>query len=127
MTDPTKTKKYAETVAALLTTTTIFDAAQKLEIPNSTLHKRIERWGLRDVIEKQRQEILEGAKNELINNSTKAALNIVSKIDSEDETISMKASTETLDRVGLGKQQTAPTVNLNFNKIAEKQRDEYGL
>jgi hypothetical protein len=64
---------------------------------------------------------------ELLTATGKAARNIVAKIDHEDPNISMKASTETLDRAGITKpneKRTDATIN-NFGQLLIQQKDKY--
>ncbi len=115
--------KTAETINALVTTRSQVEAAELLGVNISTIKRRLSEWGIRETI----AEMTSAAEEKLILNSEKAAHSLVSKIDSEDEGVSMKASTEVLDRAGVTKKQSGATVNVNFNKFIEGEKDTYGF
>jgi hypothetical protein len=73
--------------------------------------------------------IHESALVELATGAGKAARNLISKIDSDNEEISIKASTEALDRVGLTKVNNNRTEQPTqiFNQIQITQKEKYDL
>lgn len=108
----------AETLIAVTTSETIQEAADKLGISRTQTHNRIKQYGLQEKI----LALKEDAITELTLGGTKAARNLISKIDSENESVSLNASNSVLDRVGLTKQDTGSvtTIQFNINKTARK-------
>ena len=114
----------AETLIALLTSDTVQDAADSLGISRTGVYKRVQKYDLANKL----IELKGSAQAELAVGAAKAARNLISKIDHEDADISMKASTETLDRIGLTKPtNTGTAVQVNFNQHVQDKREEYGL
>ena len=116
-------KVETETLLALATSDTVTEAAQRLGINRTTLYERIAKYGLTEKL----KDIQNVAKMELLAGAGKAARNLVNKVDHQDPNISLKSSTEILDRVGATKDNSGNTVNINFNHIASEQRDKYGI
>ena len=119
-----RAKVETETLIALATCDTVTQAAEKLGVSRTIVYERIQKYGLTEKL----KTIHESALVELATGAGKAARNLISKIDSENEDISVKASTETLDRVGLTKpnnRDVAP--NIQFNQIQIDQRKTYDL
>ncbi len=117
-------KVETETLIALATSDTVTAAAEALGISRTVLYERINKYGLTEKL----KNIQQAALVELTTGAGKAARNLISKIDSENEDISVKASTETLDRVGLTKPNNniSNSVNINFNQLVQDQRERYG-
>lgn len=114
----------AETLVALLTNDTVQDAADSLGISRTGVYKRVRRYDLANKL----IELKGSAQTELAVGAAKAARNLIEKIDHEDPDISMKASTETLDRIGLTKPTNSGTaVQVNFNQHVADKRGEYGI
>lgn len=95
----------AETFMAVTTSDTGQEAADKLGITRQQVYWRIKEYGLTDRI----KAIKEDALAELHFGATKAARNLVQKIDSENEAISKSASDSVLDRIGLTKSDNSNT------------------
>lgn len=114
----------AETLIALLTNDTVEDAAKSLGIHRTAVYKRVRKYDLANKL----IELKGSAQAELATGAAKAARNLISKIDSENEDTSVKASTEVLDRIGLTKPTGAGTaVQVNFNQHVTDKREEYGI
>ena len=109
-------KKLKETILALSTSPTQGKAAEKLGISRRALINRINKWELREYI----AQMTDRAISSLQLGSIKAAENFVNKIDSRNENISMEASKEILDRVGIVKpSNTTNNVQVNVQPILE--------
>lgn len=116
--------KAAETLIALLTNDTVQDAADALNISRTMVYKRVRKYNLAEKL----IELKGSAQAELATGAAKAARNLIAKIDSEDPDISLKATTETLDRIGLTKPSNVGTaVQVNFNQHVSDKREEYGI
>jgi len=118
-----RAKVETETLIALATADSVTQAAEKLGISRTVLYERIHKYGLTEKL----KTIHESAIVELATGAGKAARNLISKIESENEDISIKASTETLDRVGLTKPnniRTEPATQI-FNQIQINDRKEF--
>lgn len=118
-----ESKTETDTLIALATNDTITDAAKQLGVSRTVVYERIHKYGL----DEQLANIQKTARAELLTATSKAARNLVKKIDHEDANVSLKASTETLDRAGLtkpNKLQTGTTVN-NFGTIVAEMKDKY--
>ena len=99
---------------ALLASESRSEAAKSLGIVRSALYERIDKYGLNKLLE----QIPNNALGVLQQGSIKAAENFVGKIDHRDARVSMDASKEVLDRVGVGKgieQQNNTQVNIYQN------------
>lgn len=108
--------KSNETLTAIITSSTITEAAKKLGISRRSLYERIDRYELRPQIELVRQQ----AQDNLVIASLKASDNLVTKIDHHNPSISMDASKEILDRVGVVKpSNTTNNVQVNVQPILE--------
>jgi hypothetical protein len=120
-----RSKVETETLIALATADTVTEAAEKLGVSRTIVYERIQKYGLTEKL----KNIQESALVELATGAGKAARNLISKIDSENEDISVKASTETLDRVGLTKPNNARQDQPMqvFNQIQINQKDKYDL
>lgn len=108
----------SETLLAVVMSKTIQEAAGKLGITRQMVHERITKYELKDKITALKTNAL----TELEVGATKAAQNLVSKIDSEDEKTSLAASNSVLDRVGLTKADTtggASTIIFNQGDIVK--------
>lgn len=86
-----------ETLVALLQHDTQKETAAALGISPQALWLRVNKYHLKEIM----AEIPQQALMRLHMGSIKAADNLVKKIDSQKETVSLQASTEILDRVGL--------------------------
>lgn len=117
-----RAKVELETLMALATNDTVTAAAQQLGISRTVLYERIQKYGLTEKL----AEIQQAAQVELITGSAKAARNLIEKIDHENPDISLKASTETLDRIGLTKANKADsgTIN-NYGQMILGKMDKY--
>jgi hypothetical protein len=120
-----RSKVETETLIALATADTVTEAAERLGVSRTIVYERIQKYGLTEKL----KNIQESALVELATGAGKAARNLISKIDSENEDISVKASTETLDRVGLTKPNNARQDQPMqvFNQIQINQKDKYDL
>lgn len=120
-----RSKVETETLIALATADTVTEAAERLGVSRTVVYERIQKYGLTEKL----KNIQESALVELATGAGKAARNLISKIDSENEDISVKASTETLDRVGLTKPNNARQDQPMqvFNQIQINQKDKYDL
>lgn len=116
-------KVETETLLALATSDTVTEAAERLGIQRNTLYERIHKYGLTEKL----KDIQNAAAVELLTSSTKAARKIGELVDNKDPNIALKASTENLDRIGITKPTNSGGVNINFNNIANEQREKYGL
>jgi hypothetical protein len=116
-------KVETETLIALATNDTVTAAAEDLGISRTVLYERIQKYGLTEKL----KNIQESAMVELATGAGKAARNLISKIDSDNEDISIKASTETLDRVGLTKpnKSDVTSATYNFTQINNELKDKY--
>lgn len=119
-----ESKIQMDTLLALASNDTITDAAASLGVSRETVYQRIHKFGLTEKL----KDIHQAATVELITGAGKAARNLISKIDSENQDISLKASVETLDRVGLTKSDKsdgkANTIN-NFGQMLVQQKGKY--
>lgn len=114
----------AETLIALLTNDTVQQAADSLGISRTAVYKRVQKYDLSNKL----IELKGSAQAELATGAALAARNLVQKITSEDEDVSMKASTEVLDRIGLTKPtNVGAAVQVNFNQHVTEKREEYGI
>lgn len=102
-----------ETLIALLSSDTRTEAAERLGISRNALYDRIDKYGLEAHIAK----VPEQALSVMRQGSLKAAENYIKKIDHRDAKISLEASNQVLDRIGLGAktQQTNIQNNNQFN------------
>lgn len=106
-------KKGTRTLLAILTHPTRKGAYESLGISKEAFYKRVRKYNLNEHIDALPQEALSTLKQ----GSIYAAENFVNKIDSRNENISMEASREILDRVGVTKRQDAPQTNIQNNIV----------
>lgn len=92
-------KVATQTLLALLTTHTKTDACKQLGIGRTALYARIDKYDLNSFLE----ALPAHAMAVLQQGSIEAAENFVNKLKSYNESISMDASREILDRVGVTK------------------------
>lgn len=117
-------KTATETFEAILITKNLSKAAEMLNISRPALYARIEKHNLDELIAMVKRRAI----TTLMQGSVDAAENLVNKVSSADEEISVKASGEVLDRVGIIKPQSkGGDINLNFNSHIGAQKDSYGL
>ena len=120
---PKQEKKATATLIALWEHDTIPDAAAALGISRVQVYERIKRYGLTEKL----AEMREAGQLVLMQGTQKAAGNLVDKLASKDEKISIQASTEILDRVGI----TKPNINgtlaqsNNFIQVNNNYADRY--
>jgi transcriptional regulator of acetoin/glycerol metabolism len=115
--------RVAQTVAALLTTSSITEAAKQLGISRPNLHERINNYGLQETL----NDIRANAVNELILGSNKAARKLVQQVDSDDEKVAQSASNSILDRAGVTKSDKNTTPEIHFHNHQAQQREKYDL
>lgn len=116
-------KEGAETLEALLTNKTLTATAQELDVSRNAVYGRITKYGL--------EELISGLKTQAIMALTisgvDAAENLTAKLNSKHDTVSLDASREILDRLGVVKPQKEGGFSLTFNNIAQNQRNDYQL
>ena len=112
-----------DTLIALLTTNSRTEAASQLGIARNTLYERIEKYNLNEHIAK----IPSHALSVLQQGSVKAANNFVDKLDHRDAKISLDASKEILDRVGVGVQKSGNNVQVNVLNNIQGDKDKYEI
>lgn len=120
-----RTKVELDTLIALAGSDTVTEAAKRLGVSRFTIYERISKYGLAD----QLKDIQQVAMTELVTGASKAARNLVSKIDHQDPDVSVKSSTEILDRLGMTKPTTneGGVVNNNYGVVISQQKDKYNL
>lgn len=120
---PTQQKKATATLIALWEHDTIPEAAEALGISRVQVYERIKNYGLNEKL----AEMREAGQLVLVQGAQKAAGNLVEKIASKDEKISIQASTEVLDRVGITKPNTNGTATQgnNFIQVNHNYVDRY--
>lgn len=117
-----KTKVEVDTLVALASSNTVTEAAKRLGVSRFTIYERINKYGLTD----QLKDIQTAAITELVTGASKAAQNLVNKLDHQDPDISIKSSTEILDRVGLTKPTKGDSTTINqFGNIVNDMKDKY--
>lgn len=99
-----------ETLVALLSSDTRTEAAEKLGLSRNALYERIAKYGLEAHIAK----VPEQALSVMRQGSLKASENYIKKIDHRDPRISLEASNQILDRIGLGAKTQQTNINNNF-------------
>lgn len=104
-------KKATATLIALWEHDTIPQAAEALGITRQQVYDRIKAYGLNEKL----AEMHEAGRLTLQQGTRKAAENVIDKIDSKDEKISLQASTEVLDRTGLTKPDKGGGTTVIFN------------
>ncbi len=116
-------RRGTETLVALLSTNTKTEAAERLKIDFSTLHRRIIKYKLNTYLDKLPEQALESLKL----GGVEAAVNFRNKIKSRNEAISMDASREILDRIGVTNKQV-PQTNIQNNVVIIPNQliDKYG-
>ena len=109
--------KSNETMKALISSTSITEAAGKLNISREALYKRIERFKLRPQLELIKQQTADN----LLLSGIEASNTLVSKLKSRNENIQMEASKEILDRIGVTKKsdQTVIGQQNNYQVVIE--------
>lgn len=114
-----------ETLMALATNDTVTAAAEQLGISRTVIYERIHKYGLTEKL----SDLQKAAQVELMTGAGKAARNLISKIDSQNEDISLKATTEALDRIGLTKPNNLRTdmPGINILNVVNSDRDKYGI
>lgn len=112
-----------ETLVALLSSDTRTEAAERLGLSRNALYERITKYGLEAHIAK----VPEQALSVMRQGSLKASENYIKKIDHRDPKISLEASNQILDRIGLGAKQQQTNVQVNFNKFIQSEKDEFGI
>ena len=88
-----------ETLIAVLTSSNMTEAGEKLGITRQMVHERINRYDLKDKIANLKQE----AMLELHLGTHKAVQTLVKSLDSKNESVAKAAADSILDRVGLTK------------------------
>lgn len=114
-------KEMAETLIALLTSDTRTEAAEKLGIARDTLYRRIREYNLDEHI----AQIPRDALSVLHQGSVKAAENYIKKIDHRDAKISLEASNQVLDRIGLGTKTQQTNIQNNVVVVPSNLIDKY--
>lgn len=112
----------AETTIAILTTNTYQQAAEKLGISDVALFKRRRKFNIDEKIEELPIKALERLKI----GSLKAAEELVRQVDSAEIRDRNKAANDVLGYV-VPKQGNNIAVQVNFNKIAEHQKEKYDI
>ena len=114
-----------KTLLALLSTRTRTEAADVLGIGRTTLYNRIEQYQL----EKYMALVPQQALSVLQQSSVDAAENFVNKLKSRNETVSMEASKEILDRVGIKAQQNpvGPNIQVNIHNAVRDDVEEFTI
>lgn len=112
----------SETLLALLTTNTKTEACKKLNIGRTALYARIDKYGLNTFLDTLPSHAL----GVLQQGGIEAAENFVNKLKSYNESISMDASREILDRIGVTKKSdNLPVGNqTNIQVIIEDYKEE---
>lgn len=103
--------KAKETLVAILTTSSMREAASKLSIDESTLYMRVNKYNLREEIAK----IPLAALDQLKQASYKASSVLIKNLDNPRK--DMQAATEILDRAGVVKRDS---IGESDNKIKRK-------
>lgn len=103
-----------ETSIALLTFDTKEEQAKSLGISRQALYKRLVNY---PQIEEFANKLSQIAENNLLIASIKASEKLIKLIDSPIQKISLQASIQVLDRVGITKENSVPTVNRNTNTL----------
>lgn len=116
-------KTGSETLEALLSNKTLTAAAEQLGVDRNTVYAHIDKYGLEEIVLALKQK----AVTTLAQATVDAAENLANKISSPDEDVSLKASTEILDRAGIIKPQGSSGVNINFNNFAQEFRQRYPI
>lgn len=114
-------KTGTDTLLALLTSSTRTEAAEVLGIDRKTLYLRIEKYGLNEHLDR----IPEMALQSLKMGSVKAAENYIKKIDHRDAKISLEASNQVLDRIGLGAKTQQTNIQNNVVVVPSNLIDKY--
>lgn len=113
-----------ETLVALLSSDTRTEAAERLGLSRNALYERITKYGLEAHIAK----VPEQALSVMRQGSLKASENYIKKIDHRDPRISLEASNQILDRIGLGaKQQQQASVQVNVMQSISSDKEKYSL
>lgn len=113
-----------ETLIAILSSNSMQEAADQLNISRQAVYMRVEKYDLTDKIKQLREEAL----LELQLGTGKAARRLVKLVDSDNDGIAKAASDSILDRVGLTKldKKDAPTgTNIFVNGDANFSASKY--
>lgn len=112
-----------ETLVALLSSDTRTEAAERLGLSRNALYERITKYGLEAHIAK----VPEQALSVMRQGSLKASENYIKKIDHRDPKISLEASNQILDRIGLGAKQQQASVQVNVMQSISSDKEKYSL
>lgn len=116
-------KVGTETLIALLSSETRTEAAEKLGIARKNLYERIAKYQL----DKHLEVIPQQALGVLRQGSLKAAENYIKKIDHRDARVSLEASNQVLDRIGLGVKTQQTNVQINVSKSVDNDIEKYQI
>jgi hypothetical protein len=103
--------------------------ADQLHITERALYKRFSQYPeIQQYVDILKQELVNYAKNKLVNHLPIAADNIV-KLANEaiSENVKLEANKEILDRAGLAKQTTNNNIQVNVMNSISKDKDNYTL
>lgn len=115
--------KEAETLLAILTTSTFTEAASKLGITLEGLSKRRIKYG----IDKQIAALPEQALDRLRIGSVKAANELVNQLDDRQIQFRNKAANDVLGYVVPRQNTGGVAVQVNFNKVLADERQKFDL
>lgn len=111
--------KGKETLVAILGSNSLTQAAQLLSLSRNALYERIEKYKLREIIDKIPEQALDNLKSASV-----AASNVfVGAL--EERGNKMEAAKEILDRVGVSNK--TPTTAVQINNIVSDKRKDYGF
>lgn len=117
-------KVGTETLIALLSCDTRTEASDRLGISRNALYERITKYGLEAHIAK----VPEQALSVMRQGSLKASENYVKKIDHRDPRISLEASNQILDRIGLGTKVSQTNNQTNIQVVIPNSlQNKYGV
>lgn len=117
-------KVGTDTLLALLTCHTKTKASEQLGIDRKTLYLRMEKYGLREYLNQLPEQAMESLKM----GSVKAVENYINKIDHRDAGISLEASNQILDRIGLGSKTVQTNNQTNIQVVIPNSlQSKYGV
>ncbi len=116
-----KTKMISETIIAVLTHSTLTEAAKTLKIDRTTLYDRINNYELQPIIDSLPQQ----AVDQLKISSVKASEVLAEALNSYDQKLKVAVAQDILDRVT--KKDSSPAVAVQVNNIIASKKDEYGI